>query len=138
MVRKATYWRSREALLVLPALAVYALLYLYPLSRLGVWSLVDPEPTLKNYRQLIADPVYAKALLNTLEISFWVTAATLALGYPLAYLMTTVPARVRVWLMALVMVPFWTSILVRSFAWVVILGTNGIVNSALVWLGVVE
>jgi ABC-type spermidine/putrescine transport system permease subunit I len=123
---------------VLPALAVYALLYLYPLSRLGVWSVVDPTPTLKNYRQLVGDPVYAKALLNTLEISFWVTATALALGYPLAYLMTTVPARVRVWLMALVMVPFWTSILVRSFAWVVILGTNGIVNSALVWLGVVE
>src|SRR5260221_9319839 len=133
-----TYWRSREALLVLPALAVYALLYLYPLSRLGVWSVFDPEPTLKNYRQLIADPVYAKALLNTLEVSFWVTVCALALGYPLAYLMTTVPARVRVWLMALIMVPFWTSILVRSFAWVVILGTNGIVNKTLLALGVIE
>jgi ABC-type spermidine/putrescine transport system permease subunit I len=132
------YWRSRDALLVLPALALYALLYLYPLSRLGAWSVFDPTPTLKNYRQLVGDPVYARALLNTLEISFWVTAIALVLGYPLAYLMTTVPARLRVWLMALVMVPFWTSILVRSFAWVVILGTNGIVNSALVWLGVVE
>jgi ABC-type spermidine/putrescine transport system permease subunit I len=132
------YWRSREALFVLPALIFYALLYLYPLSRLGAWSIFDPTPTLKNYRQLIGDPVYAKALLNTLEISFWVTVAALLLGYPLAYLMTTVSRRARVWLMALVMVPFWTSILVRSFAWVVILGTNGIVNKSLIGLGLIE
>jgi putative spermidine/putrescine transport system permease protein len=132
------YWRSREALFVLPALIFYALLYLYPLSRLGAWSIFDPTPTLKNYHQLIGDPVYATALLNTLEISFWVTLAALLLGYPLAYLMTTVSRRARVWLMALVMVPFWTSILVRSFAWVVILGTNGIVNKSLIGLGLIE
>ena len=138
MTPRLAYWRSREGLLVLPALVFYALIYFYPLSRLGAWSLLDPTFTFKNYRQLLADPVYARALLNTLEISFWVSVATLALGYPLAYLMTTVSARLRVWLMALVMVPFWTSILVRSFAWVVILGTNGIVNRGLVWLGVTE
>jgi putative spermidine/putrescine transport system permease protein len=138
MISARAYWRSREALLVLPALVFYALLYLYPLSRLGAWSLIDPTPTLKNYRQLVADSVYLRALYNTLEISFWVTLVTLALGYPLAYLMTTVPRRARLWLIALVMVPFWTSILVRSFAWVVILGTNGIVNKALVALGLVE
>jgi ABC-type spermidine/putrescine transport system permease subunit I len=132
------YWRSREALFVLPALLFYALLYLYPLSRLGAWSVFDPTPTLKNYRELVADPVYAIALLNTLEISLWVTLAALLLGYPIAYLMTTVPRRARMWLMALVMVPFWTSILVRSFAWVVILGTNGIVNKSLIALGLVE
>src|SRR3954451_8957201 len=93
------YWRSREALLVLPALVFYVLLYLYPLSRLGAWSVFDPTPTLKNYRQLVGDPVYATALLNTLEISFWVTLTSLALGYPLAYLMTTVSPRARAWLM---------------------------------------
>jgi ABC-type spermidine/putrescine transport system permease subunit I len=135
---RSGYWRSREALLVLPALGFYALVYLYPLSRLGAWSVFDPAPTLKNYRQLLAEPVYLRALLNTLEISFWVTVVALALGYPLAYLMTTVSARARAWLVALVLVPFWTSILVRSFAWVVILGTNGIVNKALVALGALE
>jgi putative spermidine/putrescine transport system permease protein len=137
-LKRAPYWRSREALLVLPALAFYVMLYLYPLSRLGAWSVFDPTPTLKNYRQLVADPVYARALLNTLEISFWVTAIALLLGYPLAYLMTTVSRRARTWLMALVLVPFWTSILVRSFAWVVILGTNGVVNKTLVALGAIE
>lgn len=132
-----SYWRSRAALL-LPGLLFYLLFYFYPLSRLGIWSIFDPTPTLKNYRQLLGDPIYAKALLNTLEISGWVTLIALTLGYPLAYLMTTVSARVRLWLVALVMVPFWTSILVRSFAWVVILGTNGIVNKMLLALGVIE
>src|SRR5215469_9226239 len=55
-----TYWSSREALLVLPALGFYFLLYLYPLSRLLVWSLFDPELTAKNYQQLITDAVYFK------------------------------------------------------------------------------
>jgi len=134
---KEGFWRSREGALVLPALAFYALIYLYPLSRLGAWSFFAPDFTLRFYRELFSEPAYLKALGNTLEISLLVTAASLLLGYPLAYLMTTTSARARRVLMVLVLVPFWTSILVRSFAWLVILGTNGLVNRTLVGLGLI-
>jgi len=131
-------WRSREGLLVLPALAFYLVVYLYPLSKLVSWSFFDPGFTLKFYRELLGEPAYFRALSNTLEISLLVTVIALLLGYPIAYLMATTSARLRSLLTALVLVPFWTSILVRTFAWIVILGNNGIVNRALVQLGVLD
>ena len=138
MGRAARFWRSREGALVLPALAFYVLVYLYPLSRIVDWSFFDPDFTLKFYQELLAEPAYFKALRNTLQISVLVTLISLMLGYPLAYLMTTTSARARRVLTVLILVPFWTSILVRTFAWLVILGNNGLVNRALLDLGLVE
>jgi ABC-type spermidine/putrescine transport system permease subunit I len=123
---------------VLPALAFYVFVYVYPLSRLGAWSFFAHGFTLRFYGELFAEPAYFLALRNTLEISVLVTLLSLLLGYPLAYLMSTTTPRARNLLMALVLVPFWTSILVRTFAWMVILGNNGIINKALIALGIVE
>ena len=133
-------WRSGEGLLVLPALALYLAVYVYPLSRLFTWSFLDDDGlvTWQNYAELWGEPTYFRALANTLEISLSSTALCLLLGYPLAYLMTTTSAGVRRAMMILVLVPFWTSILVRTFAWIIILGNNGLVNRALMALGVVE
>src|SRR5690348_8300034 len=128
------YWTSRDGALVLPGLALFAAIYLYPLSRLGMLSVFDPTFTLKHYRVLFREPAYVTALENTLTLSLSVTALALVLAYPLAYLMTTVSARTRGILTALVLVPFWTSILVRTFAWLVILGKNGLVNQTLIAL----
>ncbi|HVM80379.1 MAG TPA: ABC transporter permease [Stellaceae bacterium] len=132
------FWRSREGMLVLPALAFYVLIYLYPLSRLGAWSLFDDGFTLRFYAELFSEPTYFKALRNTLEISVLVTVICLILGYPLAYLMATTTSSARRVLMILVLVPFWTSILVRTFAWIVILGNNGLVNRAALAVGVTD
>jgi len=125
-------------MLVLPALAFYAVVYLYPLSRLGAWSFFDHGFTFKFYAELFEEPTYFKALSNTLEISLLVTLICLLLGYPLAYLMATTSSSARRILMILVLVPFWTSILVRTFAWIVILGNNGLVNRALVAVGLID
>src|SRR5215469_17006180 len=122
------FWRSREGFLVLPALIFYVAVYVYPLSRLGTWSVYDEGFTLKFYAELFAESMYLKALGNTLEINVLVTAVCLVLGYPLAYLIATTSSTPRRILMILVLVPFWTSILVRTFAWIVILGNNGLVN----------
>jgi putative spermidine/putrescine transport system permease protein len=128
-------WRSREGLLVIPALLLYLLIYIYPLSRIGAWSFFDDGFTLKFYREMLAEPEYVRTLGNTLEISLLSTALCLLLGYPLAYLMATTAPRARRVLMVLLLVPFWTSILVRTFAWIVILGNNGLVNKLLIELG---
>jgi putative spermidine/putrescine transport system permease protein len=121
----ARVWRSREGLLVLPALLFYLAIYLYPLSRIAAWSFFDPGPTLKFYQQLLGEPAYFRALGNTLEISFLSTA-----------LMATTTPRARRVITILVLIPFWTSVLVRTFAWIVILGSNGLVNRALIALGI--
>lgn len=81
---------------------------------------------------------FSKILLRTFEISAVVTLFTLLLGYPLAYWLSTLSARKANMFMILVLVPFWTSVLVRSASWIVLLQTNGLVNRSLMGLGVVD
>ena len=81
--------------------------------------------------------VFGRILMRTFEISAVVTLACLALGYPLAYWLSTLPARQANVLMILVLVPFWTSILVRVAAWIVLLQREGLVNKALMSLSIV-
>lgn len=81
--------------------------------------------------------VFGRILLRTFNISAVVTLACLLLGYPLAYWLSTLPARRANMLMILVLVPFWTSILVRVAAWIVLLQREGLVNKTLLALGVV-
>lgn len=82
--------------------------------------------------------VYLKIISNTFVISLWVTVATLVLGYPFAHLLATTPERAATVLMALLLVPFWTSLLVRTYAWLMLLQTEGVVNSLILGLGLVS
>ena len=93
----------------------------------GAVERVDPEQR-----------VFGRILLRTFEISAIVTLWALLLGYPLAYWLSTLPARQANVLMILVLVPFWTSILVRVAAWIVLLQSEGLVNHALIDLHVIE
>jgi putative spermidine/putrescine transport system permease protein len=79
--------------------------------------------------------IFLNVFARTFSMSAMVTVATLLLGYPLAYLIASAPARIGNVLMILVLLSFWTSILVRTTAWVVLLQTNGIINDALLFLG---
>jgi putative spermidine/putrescine transport system permease protein len=81
---------------------------------------------------------YSKILLRTFEMSAIVTLCALLLGYPLAYWLSTLSARKANMFMILVLVPFWTSVLVRSASWIVLLQNNGLVNRALMGLGVID
>lgn len=81
--------------------------------------------------------VYLDVLGRTLALSAAVTVLCLALGFPVAVLLTQVEGRAAAWLMALVMLPFWTSLLVRTAAWVVLLQREGLINSLLLKLGLV-
>ncbi|HEX5079249.1 MAG TPA: ABC transporter permease [Geminicoccaceae bacterium] len=130
-------WRPRNRLFFLPAVSFFGLLYIYPLGCLIWWSLFSPSFGLDNYRTL-ATPAYLQALLNTLEISSVVTLFSLLLSYPLAYALTMASPAVQMILLGAILVPFWTSILVRSFAWVVILGNHGLINQGLLALGLID
>jgi putative spermidine/putrescine transport system permease protein len=136
--RPGRYWRSRQGLALVGTLAFFLAIYLYPLTRLLAWSFFSPGFTLEHYAKLFQEPTYFRALRNTAEISLSVTALSLAIGYPLAYLMAVVSARTRAVLVVLVLVPFWTSILVRTFAWMIILGKRGLINQVLVDWGMID
>lgn len=81
--------------------------------------------------------VFVDVFIRTFAISAEVTLLCLLLGYPVAYLLATLPERVSNPLMILVLLPFWTSILVRTAAWAVLLQTEGVINDALRWLGLI-
>ncbi len=125
--------------LVAPALLVVGVLFAYPVSRLLLLSVTEPAPGLQNFRKLIESPVYLKALWNTIVISGSVTLLCVFLGYPIAYSMAHAGQRLRRLLIFVVLIPFWSSILVRTFAWMVLLQKRGLINTILVeYLGLLE
>jgi putative spermidine/putrescine transport system permease protein len=82
--------------------------------------------------------IFVTILARTLWIASLVTVLTLLLGYPIAYLLASLPTRTSNLLMILVLLPFWTSLLVRTTAWVVLLQTNGVINDIALWLGILD
>ncbi len=126
---------DRRALLVLPALGLVGVLFVGPVLWLLVRSVTQPELGLQNYAALVQRPVFLRVMWNTLGISVSVTALALLIGYPVAYTMATAGPRLRRALTFVVLIPFWTSILVRSFAWIVLLQRRGLVNQVLMGLG---
>jgi putative spermidine/putrescine transport system permease protein len=82
--------------------------------------------------------IYLFLFERTLMLSLVITVATLLLGYPIAYLLANLPLRISNVLMIMVLLPFWTSLLVRTSAWIVILQQQGVLNDILVWLGVID
>ncbi len=123
---------------LLPALVFLGLVFVYPVGQLLWLSVVDRSGALTgvHYARLFASPVYVQVLLITLKIAAWTTLLCILGGYPVAYLLATTRPRWRSNLTLLILLPFWTSFLVRTFAWIVLLGRNGAVNGLLRALGV--
>jgi putative spermidine/putrescine transport system permease protein len=130
----------RYLLLLLPAVLVLLALFVYPLLGIADRSVYKPRVgyTLDYYAQLWRVPVYLTVIWRTFQTSALVTLLCLALGYPLAYVLATLRPRVAQLLMIVVILPFFTSIIVRTYAWMVLLGRNGVVNQYLTWLGLTD
>jgi putative spermidine/putrescine transport system permease protein len=131
--RHTVYW-----LVVLPALLMLVLLYLVPLGNVLLTSVTDPRPGLDNYELLFTSTSVQKSLLTTVRIAAVTTIFALLLGYGVAYAMRAASTRTQRLMLVLVLLPFWISILVRSFAWIALLGTQGPLNAALVAWGIVD
>ena len=119
----------KQWLLLLPALALLAAVLLVPLGRSVLQSFGSPDWTLDHFRALFTDGVTLTVLVRTALTALAVTAIAFLLGYPYAYLMTRVGPRMRGILLVVVLVPFWTSVMARNFAWIIILQRGGPVHS---------
>lgn len=129
----------RPAWLLMPAVLLHAVLFALPICLVLLLSFGYPKGfTLANYLRVVTAPVYALVLVNTFRIALMVTVACLVLGYPVAYWLTLLPPERARLAMALVIVPFWSSVLVRNYAWMVVLGNNGLVNNLLKALGLIH
>jgi putative spermidine/putrescine transport system permease protein len=132
--------RSRFALgtlaLTLPALLLLLLLFVLPLGRLFALSFAGGS--LEWYAKALTGGLYTTILLRTFEIAAIVTICCLVIGYPVAFLLATTTPAWRAIGFAFVMLPLWTSVLVRTYAWMVLLGRNGIINRLLIDTGLME
>jgi len=129
---------SRWAWLTVPAVLFLLLFFLVPLVTIGARSVTDPTLGFGNFAEVFRSNVFRGVFLNTLYISLVVTLVCLMLGYPYAYLMTHVSKSWAGVMLLVVLLPFWSSLLVRTYAWVVILQDSGIINSFLINAGIVE
>ena len=104
------------------------------------FPLFVPDFQFGNYIQLFSDPQYSAVIFRTMKIAGLVTAYSVALGYPLAYFLvfTIRSEKLRTLLYMCVVVPLWVSYLLRAYTWKIILGTDGALNSALLWLGIID
>jgi spermidine/putrescine transport system permease protein len=98
----------------------------------------QPDFTFKNYLKLFQSPLYSGQLLKTLRIGFEAMAISLVLSYPIAYLLARARGSMKLALLLLLFLPFWASYVVRAFVWLPILGRNGVINTFLIYIGVIE
>jgi putative spermidine/putrescine transport system permease protein len=134
--RKALWTR---VLMGAPLVLLLVTFLVYPVGQLLLLSVYgDDGFSLAAYRQLFASSVYLDVLLITLKISFATTILAVIAGYPVAYLVSMVGRERKATLLFWVLLSFWTSFLVRAFAWVVLLGRNGVVNQLLLALGLAD
>jgi putative spermidine/putrescine transport system permease protein len=148
-LRRREQWRL--AFLLIPGLLFLIAFYGYPVASMLLRSVSDPTWGWQNFQPLVEARstveilgaslpmnAYIRVFGITLQIAIVVTLCTLLLGYPVAYALSSIsPGRANL-LMILVLIPFWTSILVRSYAWMVLLGQEGIINEALISAGVLS
>jgi spermidine/putrescine transport system permease protein len=147
--RWGRFLRSEAAsgLILISPTAVYALLLLaVPLGAILLYSVLTDgyleiiwAPTFANYVEAFGDELYRQVMFRSLFVSATVTLVTVLLAYPVAYYVSfhVAPQRKSLWLF-LITIPFWTSYLIRVFLWKVILGFNGVVNSSLLTLGIID
>ena len=117
------------ALLVAPATLAIVVLFVIPIGYVLLLSVTDPSVSLAHYRRLFTVPLYTNVMINTFRTSLIVTVACLALGYPLAYAMARRNDAVAAILLLAVGLSFWTGFVVRTYAWLVILGNKGPISA---------
>ncbi len=144
----------RRVVVILPPYAWLALFFLVPFLIVLKISLAEQamgippytpliangavQATASNYQFLFSDSLYARAYLNAIWYAAWATVGCLLIGYPLAYAIVRAPLRWRNGLLLLVILPFWTSFLIRVYAWIGLLKSNGIINNILIDIGLIH
>ena len=133
--RRGRHW---PWLAVVPLGVLLAVLFVWPAALLLGLSFGEDGFTLEHYARIAEVPVYRRVLFNTFAISLAVTGLAVVLSYPLAYLLATVGPQTRKILFVVVLLPFWTSALVRTTAWIILLQRNGVLNEILTGTGLVD
>lgn len=137
--------KEKGKLMILPSIAWLAIFFIIPMLIVVAVSFAGRTPygqiifdwTLSNYSRIV-EPLYLAIFGQSLIVAFITTACTILMGYPLAYFIASLPKRWQQPGLILCMIPFWINFLIRSYAWVIILRTQGVVNTLLLKLGIID
>jgi ABC-type spermidine/putrescine transport system permease subunit I len=130
--------RAAPALLVAPLVAYLLIFYALPLASMPLRSVSDPTWTMESFWKLTGDTVFLRVFWATLRTSFAVTTTAVCLGYPVALAMSRTQRTPASVVLIIVRLPFWTSVLVRSYACMVLLGRKGLINEALIATSIID
>ncbi|MBN3762303.1 ABC transporter permease [Burkholderia sp. Ac-20365] len=134
--RRRRDWRSVR--LLMPALLLLVIFFLLPVLSLLLRSVLEPSLGLQNYAQLVGSTTYLRVFGNTFLVAGVVTLATLAIGFPTAWLLAIAPRKLSSLLFAVMLLSMWTNLLARTFAWMVLLQQTGPINRMLMALGIIS
>lgn len=130
--------RRENLLLVTPGLLLLAIAFFWPIGQMLALAFEGPDgPTFEHFRRFLGDEFYRAVLWRTVRLSVIITVLCLLIGFPLAYIMARVRPRARLWLIIMLILPLMTSVVVRTFGWMVVLSRSGLIPSTLRDLGLV-
>lgn len=136
---RARWWQAHPGrlwlVILLPVILFFAVFFVYPLFKIVVQSVLTPRPTFAHYQRIFADPTYLYLIWNTIRISLEVSVGTLLVGYPIAVWLSRLKGPMLSLGLMLVMLPLWTSALVRNYAWIIVLRRGGPVSELIEGLG---
>ncbi|SFU19125.1 ABC transporter permease [Mesorhizobium sp. YR577] len=124
--------------LLMPLLAVLTAGFLYPIGYLAKLSLFSPELDFSPYMRVFEQPLYMAVMARTFRVALAVTAASLLLGFPVAFAMARLKGNLALVAAASVFIALWSPVLVRSYAWIVLLQRNGVINRFITDAGIVS
>lgn len=128
---KGTAW-------LVPAIALLFFFFLLPVVALLLRSVSEPEWGFQHYRELLATSTYFKVMANTFMVATVVTFFTVVIGFPVAWMLTIVPSKWAKWLLNVLLLSMWTNLLVRTYAWMILLQQTGAINKALMAIGLID
>jgi len=129
--------RGYALLLTAPAL-VLAVFFLWPLVQVTGRSVLEPQIGFGNYERIFATSTYLRVIANTMTLSVTVTLVTLVLAFPVAWMVSNARGNVLYLCLAMILIPFWTSVVIRTFAWMVLFQRRGVLNQLLQSAGLID
>jgi putative spermidine/putrescine transport system permease protein len=128
----------QDGSLLIPIVLFLSLFFLVPLIGLLLKAVTEPSLGLSNFEQLLATSTYAQVLMNTFVVASLVTVFAVLLGFPLAWCITLMPNGWGRWLLNIVLLSMWTSLLARTYSWLVLLQGSGVINKMLMGIGLID
>ncbi len=137
-VRRKTRALTAGLLPTLPAFLLVLVFFVLPVVALLTRSFTEPETGLQNYAALLGSSTYLKIFFNTFFVSALVTVIALLVGFPVAWALAIMPKRAANIVFGIVLLSMWTNLLARTYAWMVLLQRTGVINKALIGMGLID